>query len=267
MPFLNFSETDIAYDVRGNGETLVLIPGFASGAWSWDWQVEDLSKVFQVVTFDPRGVAASVLKPNAHVSITKIASDTADLLQALQIDSTHVLGISFGGFVAQELALRYPDRVRKLVLASTSFGGPNHVMPSMDVLAAFSSTEGLNDADKIRKNLTTAFTTDFVRDNGIEVESFCALREANAVPEEVYQQQLASALAFNTEDRVGRIMAETLVLTGDSDTIVPAENSRNLANAIPNATLGVIADGGHMAFVENAGEFNEFVIDFLKGSY
>ena len=267
MPILTLPETDIAYEVRGTGAPVVLIPGFASGAWSWQWQVEDLAKEFQVITFDPRGVARSVLHGDAHVSISKIANDTADLLRELRIAAAHILGISFGGFVAQEFALRYPDRVGKLVLASTSFGGPNHVMPSMEVLASFSSTDGLNDPDRIRKYLTTAFTSDFVRDNAAEIERFCSLREQNPVPEEVYKQQLASAIAFNTEDRIGGIAAETLVLTGDSDTVVPAENSRNLANAIPNATLGVIADGGHMAFIENAEEFNDFVIDFLNGSY
>jgi aminoacrylate hydrolase len=121
--------------------------------------------------------------------------------------------------------------------------------------------------EKIRKHLTSAFSPDFIRFHGSEVDLFCTFREENVVPEDVYKQQLASAFAFNTEDRVGEVKAETLVLTGDSDAVVPAENSRNLANTIPNATLGVIADGGHMAFVENAEEFNDFVKDFLKGSY
>ncbi|MEQ1763478.1 MAG: alpha/beta hydrolase [Pyrinomonadaceae bacterium] len=267
MPILTLTETDIAYEVRGSGEPLVLIPGFASGAWSWEWQAEALSAQFHIVTFDPRGVSRSALHDDAHVSITKIAGDIAALLRELRLDRAHILGISFGGFVAQEFALRYPDRVNKLVLASTSFGGPNHVMPPMEVLAAFSSTEGLNDSDRVRKHLTTAFTPEFVLDHAGEVDRFCTLREENCVPDEVYQQQLASALAFNTEGRVGEINAETLVLTGDGDTVVPAENSRNLANKIPNATLGVISDGGHMAFVENAEEFNSFVIEFLNGSY
>lgn len=266
MPILKLPETDIAYEILGSGEPLVLIPGFASGAWSWAWQVKDLTREFRLITFDPRGVAGSAMVKDSGVSIAKIADDVAALLCELKIDSAHILGISFGGFVAQEFALRYPQRVCKIVLASTSFGGPNHVMPSMDVLAAFSSTEGLNDADRVRKHLTTAFTPDFIHDHAEEVDRFCTMREENIVPEDVYQQQLSSAIAFNIEDRIGEINASTLVLTGDCDTVVPAENSRNLAKSIPNATLGVIKGGGHMAFVENASEFNLWVRDFLNSN-
>lgn len=267
MPHLHLIETDLHFEVHGDREPLVLVPGFASGAWSWSWQVDEFAWDFRVITFDPRGVAASKLKEGAQVSISKIADDIAELLTELKIDSAHVLGISFGGFVAQEFALRFPERLKKLVLASTSFGGPNHVAPSTEVLAAFSATDGLNSSDRIRKYITMAFSPDFVREHVDVVDEFCSLRERNIVPEEVYRQQLASAVNFNAEQRVAGIAAETLVLTGDSDAIVPPENSMNLAKAIPGATLGVIADGGHMAFVEQAEEFNSMVRDFLTGEY
>lgn len=267
MPVASLKETELFYEVRGAGEALVLVPGFASGAWSWAWQAEDLSRDFRVVTFDPRGVANSRPNDGAEISIAKIAQDIAGLLSELRIDSAHVLGISFGGFVAQEFALRYPERLKKLVLASTSFGGPNHAAPSADVLASFTSTEGLNSAERIRKYITMAFSPDFAERDPETVERFCTLRERNTVPEEVYRRQLASAMAFDAEKRVGEIMAETLVLTGDGDAVVPPRNSRNLAEAIPGALLGVIADGGHMAFVEQADEFNSFVRSFLAGEY
>lgn len=254
------------YDIQGSGETLVLVPGFASGAWSWAWQVEALAKVFRVVTFDPRGISRSKTEPDEQVSIGEIADDIAGLLDKIGAKRAHVLGISFGGFVAQDFALRFPDRLDRLVLASTSFGGPNHVAPTMPVLAAFASTDGLNTVDRIRKYITVAFSPDFVETSGETVDRFCKLREENFVPRDVYMQQLQSALSFDVEKQLAAITAKVLVLTGDNDVVVPSQNSRNLANAIPNSRLAIIPGAGHMAFVEKADEFNRIVMDFLNES-
>ncbi|MEO8042372.1 MAG: alpha/beta hydrolase [Acidobacteriota bacterium] len=251
------------YDIHGSGEALVLIPGFASGAWSWVWQIEEFAKTFRVIAFDPRGIARSTITDDKSVSISSIADDIVTLLEKVGIAKAHILGISFGGFVALDLALRFPEHVNRLVLASTSFGGPNHVAPSMPVLAAFASTEGLNTADRIRKYLTVAFSPDFVETHGEAVDRFCDLREKNHVPREIYMQQLQAALNFNVEDQLSHIGAETLVITGDNDVVVPTQNSKNLAAAIPHAKLEIISSSGHMAFVERSSEFNRSVIHFL----
>lgn len=263
MPFIASTDIELYFETRGTGAPLVLIPGFASGAWSWQWQVDEFAALFRVITFDPRGVAQSKMADGGAVSIEDIAGDITAILDELAIEKTNILGISFGGFVAQEFALKYPRRLKKLVLASTSFGGPNHVLPAAEVLASFASAEGMNSADRIRRSLTQAFSTDFVTRRADVVERFCGLRESNTVPEDVYMQQLQSAMAFSTEERVSGIDAETLVLTGDQDTVVPAQNSHNLASKLPNARLEVIRNAGHMAFVERADEFNQVVREFL----
>jgi len=252
------------YESRGVGEPLVLIPGFASGAWSWSWQVDDLAKSFQIITFDPRGISRSRIGDDDVVSISGIAADIGALLDKLTIETAHVLGISFGGFVAQDFALRFPHRVKRLVLASTSFGGPNHVAPSMQVLEAFGSTDGLNTSERIRRYITVAFSREFAKTHSPTVDKFCRLREENFVPREIYMQQLQAALGFNVEAQVPLIAAETLVITGDKDIVVPEQNSHNLASALPNARLEIIRGSGHMAFVEKAAEFNRIVGAFLK---
>src|SRR5215207_1956803 len=199
MSAIGLSGTEMFYDIHGSGAAVVLVPGFASGAWSWAWQVDELAKHFQVITFDPRGIARSGSTTNDRVSINAIADDVVALLNELTIVEAHIVGISFVGFVAQDFAIRYPERVNRLVLASTSFGGPNHVASTMQVVAAFASTDGLNTAERIRKYLTVAFSPEFVETHGETVEHFCELRAENEVPRESYMQQLQAALSFDVE--------------------------------------------------------------------
>lgn len=263
MPFANIKNFRLYYESNGDGEPLVLISGFASGAWSWFSQTKDLSKDFRVITFDPRGVAHSEISGETAISIQTIADDINDLLEILNIKKTNLLGASFGGFVAQEFALAYPDKLNKLILACTSYGGAKHVAPSLDVLEAFILTGDLNKSERIRKFFIPVFSSGFYAEQSGTVERVCRLREQNYVSEKIYMQQLQSATTFDAQKRVSRIRAETLVITGDADIVVPPENSRNLARAIPNARLETIAGGSHMFFIEKSDEFNRIVTDFL----
>lgn len=264
MALAQIEDFRIFYERRGAGRPLILIPGFASGAWIWFEQIEPLARDFEVVTFDPRGVARSAVPGNATVSIERIAEDVCRLLDELQIETASVLGASFGGFVAQEFALRFPARLDRLILACTSFGGARHVAPDWEILAAFVSADDLNKRERIRNFMIPAFTPAFRQTHAEVVESVCRMREQNAVPEKIYQAQLASATAFDAGRRVKKIKAETLVLTGDADLVVPPENSVNLAAAIPGARLKIIEGGSHLFFIENAAEFNRAVREFLQ---
>ena len=264
MPKIKLKDFDIFYESHGAGEPLILIPGFASGAWNWFKQTEELAKDFRVITFDPRGVAHSKISDEAKVSIQAIADDVSSLLEELNIGRANLLGASFGGFVAQEFALKYPEKLDKLILACTGFGGKNHVAPAPAVLAAFASAQNLNSTEQIRRFMIPAFTPEFVAEQAGEVERVCRLRENNFVPETIYLQQLISATNFDAESRVSNIKVETLVLSGDADLVVPLQNSVNLANAIPNARLQIVEGGSHLFFIEKAKEFNRLVSNFLK---
>ena len=263
MAIIRLPDADIFYELHGSGKALVLIPGFASGGWSWEWQADDLAEIASVIKYDPRGIARSKVNGDVPVTISKLADDIAALLDHTETARAHILGISFGGFVAQDFAVRYPERLDKLILASTSFGGPKHVLPPAEVLEPFSAEDGLNSSERIRKHLRTAFLPDFLARSSSEVERFCELREKNEVPESVYREQLESAYRFNIEGQVAGIRAGTLVVTGDRDSVVPKQNSYNLAAKLPNARLEVIENAGHMVFIEKMAEFNKVVKDFL----
>ena len=266
MPKIKSDDFEIYYESRGAGEPLILIPGFASGAWNWFRQTEELSKDFRVLTFDPRGIGRSQARADGdlkNLSMRTFVEDVLRLLDFLRIEKAHVLGASFGGFVAQEFALRFPERLSKLILVCTTAGGATHVKPTIEVLRSFAPDANLPLGEHIRRFLRPAFTEEFNREHSDEVERVCRLRESNPVAETVYFAQLHAAFNMDLEGKIGAIETETLILTGDKDSIVPAENSLNLAGKLPNATLKIIENGSHMFFIEKADEFNRIVAKFL----
>ncbi|HEU4870083.1 MAG TPA: alpha/beta fold hydrolase [Pyrinomonadaceae bacterium] len=263
MPKVSVNGLKLFYEIEGEGEPVVLIPGFAAGRWIWFKQTDELARNFRVIVFDPRGVSASD-KPEGPQTISLLADDVAHLLQTIGIESAHIVGASFGGFVAQEFALKYPAMTRKLVLSCTSFGGPNHVVPAPETLEALASTKGLNSEERMRANLLLAFTPEYVQTQVAEVDEIVHLRAANEVPEHIYLSQLHAAMNFNSESRLAGITSPTLVLSGDADVIVPVQNSRNLAAKIPGAKLELVAGGSHTFFIEQAPEFNQLLISFLN---
>ncbi len=263
MPKIKAGEIELYYEEHGAGVPLLLIPGFGTGLWIWFKQISAFAEEFRTIAFDPRGIARSDA-PDAPVTIGTIADDVAALLKALNLESAHILGASFGGFVAQEFALAHPQMTKSLTLCCTSFGGQHHVPPTLETLQAIASTKGLNTEERVRENLLLAFSPAFVDNNREEVERVIALRAQNYVPEYAYLHQLQAAMAFNTEERVSEIKAPTLILTGDADIIVPMQNSLNLAARIPNARLTIISGGSHTFFIEQADEFNAAVKEFIR---
>src|SRR5215217_9732390 len=266
VPKVSVNGLKLYYEIEGDGAPVVLIPGFAAGRWIWFKQTDDLSRNFRVIIFDPRGVSASD-KPQAPQTIGLLADDVAHLLEKIGIESAHIVGASFGGFVAQEFALKYPALTRKLVLCCTSFGGPNHVIPAPETLAALASTKGLNSEERMRANLLLAFTPEYVQTEVREVDHIVHLRATNEVPEHIYLSQLQAAMSFNAESRLAEIKSPTLVLSGDADVIVPVQNSRNLARRIPGAQLQIIEGGSHTFFIEQAPEFNQILTEFLATDF
>ncbi len=263
MPTVKVKDAELYYEEHGRGEPLVLVPGFGTGLWIWYKQVPVFAERFRTIVFDPRGVARSEA-PDEPFTMRDLAEDLAALLAELKVEQAHVLGASFGGFVAQEFALAHPERTRSLILCCTSYGGPGHRPPAPETLAAIASTKGLNTQERVRENLLLAFSPRFVEEQPAEVERVISLRAESDVPEYAYLRQLQAAIAFDAAARVGGIKVPTLVITGDADRIVPHENSLNLAAAIPGATLQIIKGGSHAFFIEQADEFNRAVVEFIK---
>jgi pimeloyl-ACP methyl ester carboxylesterase len=266
MPKVQIRDIDIYYEVHGHGEDLLLIAGFAGSTRVWFRQIPELSRWYRVIAFDNRGSGESD-KPDIPYSMSLFARDTVGLLDALDIDNAHIYGISMGGMIAQEFALRYPERVNSLTLGCTSCGGRQFVLPdqeTLDFLLNIKHVGQLTPEERIIKTLPYSYTQEFIDRNPDIVQEYISIRVAQWPPLHSFLRQAEAVVTHNTYDRLPDIAAPTLVISGDADRQVPVENSKILASRIPGAELVILDNMGHGLPVEAAEEANNVVIDFLR---
>jgi len=263
MPTVQVNDINIYYEIHGEGEPLVLIMGLGANATGWEIQIPDFSRECKVIVFDNRGSGRSD-KPSTPYSMSMFADDTAGLMDALDIAAAHVYGMSMGGMIAQELALRYPHKVTSLILGATTCGGPKVVFNEGDVIQQWTSLATLPEEEAAEKALPFLYSDAFIareKENLIRK----SLRNAHLrAPGDAFQRQFKAVLPFNTYDRLTHICVPTLILTGSDDKLIPAANSRILNQLIPDSILVEFEGIGHGLLVEKAKEHNAIVLDFLR---
>lgn len=263
MPTVQVNGINLFYEVHGAGEPLLLIYGLAGRGNGWKFQIEALSPHFRVITFDNRGVGESD-QPDEPYSISQMADDAADLLDTLRIESAHVFGISMGGMIAQEFALRHPARVRKLALGCTHCG-IKHCEPSPAwVTEIFKSLPGKPREQVVRDCIPINYSPHTQQNNPELIESLIPLFVDNRQRMHGYVRQINAVYAFDACDRLPQLAVPTLVLTGTDDVLIPPENSRIIAERISNAKLIEFPQAGHLFFIEKADEVNQTLIDFFS---
>jgi pimeloyl-ACP methyl ester carboxylesterase len=264
MPIAPANSIDLYYEIHGEGPNLVLIEGLGYHTWMWYRQVPAFAPRFRTLIYDNRGVGRSD-KPPGPYTHEQNADDLAGLLDHLGWERAHILGVSMGGFIAQELALKYPRRVDKLVLAATAFGGPNMVPLPPAAVKALTPNPSLAPEAKIRSAMPIAFSTpEWPRQHPEEFEQIVRWRLEYPQPPEAAMAQAMAGLTFNTEERLKEIAAPTLIIAGTRDNVVPPRNAELLAAAIPGACLDLIDGAGHVLNIEHAERFNADVIAFLE---
>ena len=270
MTIAKINDIDMYYEEHGdpNAEPLLLVMGFAMNATSWGLQIPAFSERYRVIAFDNRGVGRTA-QPEGPYSVPQMAADAAGLLDHLSIESAHVVGVSMGGMIAQEFALRYPARVRGLVLACTTPGGPHsagyqQMMEQSAEGMALTDLSAMMTPDGIKEGMDRLFTAEFQAH-----PSAAAIQMG--VAGMMYPQtltgmkgQLAAVRAHDTYDRLSKISAPTLVIAGDADTFVDAANSPILASRIPGAKLVMLPGQKHGFTAEKPDETNAAILDFLE---
>ena len=254
MPTARIGDIHIHYDTRGQGEPLLLIMGYRGSGLMWGEEfLTLLSRYFQVIYFDNRGTGLSD-KPDTLYTIPIMADDAAGLLRYLGIRQASVFGVSMGGMIAQELALRHPQMVRRLVLGCTSCGGPQASLASLEVLAKLIHPPDMPLEEAVRRQWMVMFSSKFLETQQGFLEMLTQRALCHPAPPHTSLRHLMALQRFNTYGRLGMITTPTLVITGTDDVIVPPENSLLLATRIHGAYLDMLKNTGHGFFWEVPGD-------------
>jgi pimeloyl-ACP methyl ester carboxylesterase len=253
---------ELDYDLEGSGEPLVLIHGAQSDRSVFGSLMPAFTERFRVLTFDQRGIGRSS-KPDVPYSIAMIADDTAALMDDVGFDRAHVFGVSMGGMIGQELALRHPERVHTLIIGCSTAGGPNSIGLEDDASRAAYSTEDLSAAERARALASTIFTTGYLDAHPEVIAALTQSREQNPLEPAAFARRMEAAFAHDTFDRLPKIGCPTLVITGRDDAIIPWENSKLIAERLPDVRLVLLEPAGHGFWIEQKERTLEALFLFL----
>lgn len=251
--------TELHYERAGDGAPLLLVQGMGGSRLSWgEAFLGPLRESFDCISFDNRGIGLSAPTEEAFTT-EMLAADAVGLLDALGVERAHVLGISMGGMVAQELALAAPERLLSLTLGCTYCGGPGSQLMDPADFGPLAEAMASGDAERVLRaswevNLSPAFRADEGR-----YAEFAAMAAGTPIPREVIQLQLQAIFAHDTNSRLPGLALPTLVVHGSVDRVLPVVNGRLIASLIPGSRLEVLEDVGHMFWWEQPQRSAELV--------
>jgi len=263
---LNVNGTDLFYERRGEGEPLLMIQGMAGHSLHWGEPfLCALERDFELILYDHRGLGRSA-PHEGDFTIADLADDAAAVLDALEIDSAHVLGISMGGMVAQELALAHRDRLRTLTLGATYCGGEGARFTDEGVVNALAGAILSGDPERrVRTSWEFNVSSPFAKAEG-NFERFSEVAALYPVELPTIFSQLQAIMGHDTSVRLEQISAPTLVIHGTDDQMLPAVNGELVASLIPDARLELLDGVGHLFFWEQPERAAELIREHVAAA-
>jgi 3-oxoadipate enol-lactonase len=258
MPHVENQGAKIYWDEQGQGEPVLLIMGLGWASPMWHRSRPLLATRYRTVALDNRGVGRSDRPPGPY-PIALMASDATAVLDAAEIRSAHVFGVSMGGMIAQEFALQYPRRVRSLILGCTAAGGPTALRAEPDVLAVLTRRD-------LSPDESVAASNPFIYDSGTpreRIEEDNAIRKQWWPNADAYMAQFQGIIAWEAYSRLPQIIAPTLVIHGETDRLVPAGNGKLIADKIRGAKLVMIPHASHIFPTDQPEAAHRAVLEFL----
>lgn len=268
MPLIQAGSVEINYETFAEGDPLLLIMGFGASGATW-LPILPMLPGFRCIYYDNRGTGSSDAPADGY-TIPQMADDASSLLRAIAVQRAKVFGISMGGMIAQELTLRHPEQIEKLVLGCTTPGGASAVRPPDQRIEELMRGMELVHSDNLDAALDIMipllFPEDFIG-NHPEMRQFmtAALKMAPPPPREVLALTRAGALDFDAYDRLPQIKCPVLIVHGDKDVLAPAENAILIKNRIPQAELLMIPGAGHSFAAADPVGIHQRITRWLKG--
>lgn len=265
MPPARNATVSVHYESTGAGAPVLLVMGLGMNATGWWRTVPVLAAAgLRVLTFDNRGVGRSD-RPTGPYTTAVMADDAIAVLGAAEVQRAHVYGISLGGMIAQEIALRHPDRIARLVLGATTPGGDHAIPADGDTLEFFQRRGRMPAEEAVWASVPYNYSTRTRTQQGDRIAQDIRQRLRYPIEPEPYAAQLAAALGHDAYDRLTHIRAPTLVVHGQEDVMVPPANGRLLAKLIPDARLLELRGAAHLYPTDEPNADDE-IASFLTAS-
>lgn len=258
MPYITNAGARLYWREEGKGPPVLLIMGLSFTHEMWYRVMPAFGGTHRAILFDNRGMGRSDV-PRGPYTIPRMARDARAVLDAAGVESAHVIGASMGGMIAQELALRYPERVQSLMLACTTSRGLLGKWPEFRYGPHQWPSESREARERSLRTLLYADTTPAGR-----IEEDLRVRCACAWCYKGFLNQFAGILMWSAYRRLPRISAPTLVLHGDQDRLVPPENGRVIASRIPGARFQLIRNAGHILITDQPEACIQSICGFLE---
>lgn len=263
MPKAKLNDISLYYEVYGNGTPLLLIGGLGSDSASWLGVVKEFSSYFQTIVFDNRGSGRSDIA-SKQCSVHKMAEDAIKLLDFLKIEQTHIIGHSMGGYIAQDLAINYPDRIDKLILESTAPVSSKRNNILFEDIYSQLKKDGYCEA-WIKRWTFWLFSPRLFTDSSF-IDTFIknAVKYPYAQKADGFKSQIDAIASFDARDKIGAIKAKTLILEGKDDILIIPEEAEMLVKNIDKSIFRLLDGVAHSIHIENPKLFTGAVLRFLN---